>query len=93
MEGMNAMATRPGPLEGWQTYMRQWRDEHPDAVARNRQRSKARARALALLKERYPDDYEWLYAQELADLADEPPSVILANHDCASCGRRHRVRS
>lgn len=86
------MTTHAGPVEGWPTYMRSWRDEHPSAVVRNREKTKARARALTRLRRLHPEDFAVLYAEELL-YADDTPAEPLVVHDCTKCGREHRLRS
>lgn len=59
------MTTRPGPSEGWPTYMADWRERHPDAVVENRLRERARSRAKSQLAAMHPEDFEMLYDAEL----------------------------
>ena len=50
-------------------YMRQFRADHPDYVARNKERAAARNRTLEKLARQYPDEFRRLYQAELAELA------------------------
>lgn len=58
------MATRPGPTEGWSTYMADWRERHPDKVSENRMRQRAYGRALGLLREEHPTEFDALYQEQ-----------------------------
>jgi hypothetical protein len=58
------VTTRPGPAEGWSTYMRDWRGRHRTKVEENRSRQRAYGRARSRLAEAHPTEFDALYEEE-----------------------------